>query len=122
MTKEKNCGNCANYAQHFNHKDCGSCLVTHYPDNTESAPSNWKAKPMTNGDRIRAMSDKELAGFLAGKFTDFSTIRKVDMGEIPTATAISAEAHLWFTAWMQWLRMSVEEKENEDFLKRVSRM
>ena len=78
--------------------------------------------PITNGDKIRAMSDKELAGFLAGKFTDFTTQRKMELGEIRTATAISAEAHLWFTAWMQWLRMSVEEKENEDFVKRMSRM
>ena len=79
-------------------------------------------KPMTNGDKIRAASDEELAGFLAGKFTDFTTQRKMELGEIRTATAISAEAHLWFTTWLQWLRMSVEENGNEDFIKRMHRM
>lgn len=66
-------------------------------------------KTMTNGDKIRAMSDKELAGFLAGKFTDLTTQRKMELGEIRTATAISEEAHLWHKVWMQWLRMPVED-------------
>ena len=70
MTKEKNCGNCAKYIQHFRHKDCGACRVSHYPDNTESAPSHWEAKPMTNGDRIRAMTDEELARFICNKYTE----------------------------------------------------
>lgn len=66
-------------------------------------------KTMTNGDKIQAMSDKELACFLAGKFTDFTTQRKMELGEIRTATAISAETNLWYAVWMQWLRMPVED-------------
>lgn len=65
-------------------------------------------QPMTNGDKIRAMSDKELAGFLAGKFTDQTTQRMVEMGEMRSATSISYEADLWFRTWMQWLRMPAE--------------
>ena len=105
--KAMDCRLCANKANCSDYED-----PTMNPELLSKACSEFK--PMapeikTNGDRIRAMSDKELAGFLAGKFTDFSTNRKVNMGEIPTATAISAEAHLWHTVWMQWLRMSVED-------------
>lgn len=63
----------------------------------------------TNSDVLRNMSDKELAGFLAGKFTNFSTEKKVEKGEIPSATQISVEADMWYRAWMQWLRTPVED-------------
>ena len=65
-------------------------------------------KPMTNADRIRAMSDKEIACFLAGKFTDTTTQRMVELGKMRSATEISVEADLWFRAWMQWLRQPAE--------------
>ena len=64
--------------------------------------------PFTNGDKIRAMSDNELAGFLAGKFTDYTTQRMVESGVVRSATAISAEADLWFRTWMRYLRMPAE--------------
>lgn len=65
-------------------------------------------EPLTNGDKLRAMSDKELACFLAGKFTDYTTQRMMELGEMRSATAISVEADLWFRTWMQWLRMRAE--------------
>ena len=68
-------------------------------------------KPMTNADRIRAMSDRELAAFLAGKFTDHETEKAVKKGEMLTATYVSEMAHTWFTVWLQWLRMPVEVSE-----------
>ena len=66
-------------------------------------------KIKTNADKVRAMSDKELAAFLAGKFTDHETEKSVQKGEVLTATYISEMAHTWFAAWMQWLRQPAEE-------------
>lgn len=62
----------------------------------------------TNADRIRAMSDRELAAFLAGKFTDHETMKAVQKGEMLTATYISQMANTWFGVWMQWLRQPAE--------------
>lgn len=59
---------------------------------------------LTNADRIRAMSDRELAAFLAGKFTDHETEKAAQKGEVLTATYVSEMAHTWYAAWMQWLR------------------
>lgn len=66
-------------------KDCRNQVwgdgVTYFPQvcidckyvevNGEKEPSNWKPRPMTNADRIRAMSDEELCKFLGEcKFCD----------------------------------------------------
>ena len=62
----KICKECANY-DHKNLKHskvCLNCVTEHYKDGTESDPSNWRALPQTNADRIRAMSDEELAKHL----------------------------------------------------------
>ena len=105
--KAMDCRLCANKANCSDYED-----PTMNPGLLSKACSEFK--PMapeikTNGDRIRAMTDEELACFLAGKFTDFTTQRKMELGEIRTATAISEEAHIWRTVWMQWLRMPVED-------------
>ena len=59
----KRCGNCAN-GTWTKGKDAVPevCLECEY---VHGEPSNWKEKNMTNADRIRAMSDEELAKFLA---------------------------------------------------------
>lgn len=67
----KHCGNCANYRWGDKktppHSACATCIIEHTP-NGDLPPSNWKAKPRTNprtnADRIRALSDEELARFL----------------------------------------------------------
>ena len=59
------CGNCANFVWGDNKtplpSDCITCTTTHVPNGQHPTPSHWKAKPQTNADRIRAMSDEELA-------------------------------------------------------------
>ena len=64
---ERKCSNCAN----CEYRDDGERLVTDtcaecnwVEVGWNKVPSNWKAKPMTNADRIRAMSDEELAEFI----------------------------------------------------------
>lgn len=58
----KNCGNCANYNhERLCHTDvCGKCFVEG-ANGKCGTPSKWKSKPLTNADRIRAMTDEELA-------------------------------------------------------------
>ena len=55
-----NCGTCGNYDRENGEltEACGVCRVM---TGGASVPSAYKAKPMTNGDRIRAMTDEELA-------------------------------------------------------------
>ncbi len=59
----KMCKECANYDhKNLKHtKACRNCVTKHYAYGTESCPSSWRALPQTNADRIRAMSDEELA-------------------------------------------------------------
>lgn len=63
------CGNCANYVWGDNKtplpSDCITCITTHVPNGQHPTPSHWKALPQTNADRIRTMSDEELAEVVA---------------------------------------------------------
>lgn len=68
-------------------------------------------KPKTNADKIRAMSDRELAAFFAGKFTDHETTKAVQKGEMLTATYVSEMAYTWYAVWMQWLQQPAEVSE-----------
>lgn len=61
----RNCGNCANYNhERLCHTDvCGKCFVEG-ANGKCGTPSKWKSKPLTNGDRTRAMSDEEFAAWV----------------------------------------------------------
>lgn len=63
----RNCGNCANYNhERLCHTDvCAKCFIEG-ANGKCGTPSKWKSKPLTNADRIRAMTDEELADFLWG--------------------------------------------------------
>ena len=69
---KKSCGNCANHiegADRFS-KPCSNCVAAILDNGEVTDPSHWKPKPkpMTNADRIRAMTDEELAEFLEGDY------------------------------------------------------
>ena len=66
------------------------------------------AKPQTNADRIRAMSDRELADFLSGKGIDVH-----GAGYNLSANQREAIKHNLFCAFMKWLRMPVDEVSDE---------
>ena len=63
----KNCSNCKNHTwgdEWWNcTPECNRCRYT--KQQGEDVPSNWKPMPMTNADRIRAMTDEELADWHA---------------------------------------------------------
>lgn len=59
----KECENCSNKSD-FKAPACRTCMVSYYDGEQLGLPSNFKPKPKTNADRIRAMSDEELAKLL----------------------------------------------------------
>ena len=65
----KHCGNCANYKKETNQfsEECGKCISARLENGETTDPSHWRALPQTNADRIRAMSDEELADWLASQ-------------------------------------------------------
>lgn len=40
------------------------CCECEYPENPDDPPTKYEPKPITNADRIRAMTDEELAEFI----------------------------------------------------------
>ena len=56
----KDCETCV-YNSDYKATECYTCEVSYLDGVQQGKPSNYKAKPMTNADRIRAMSDEELA-------------------------------------------------------------
>jgi hypothetical protein len=70
--------------------------------------TEFKEKRMTNSDRLRAMSDRELASFLAQRYANESVMRLRDSGHEPTATQIKALTEGLYMVWMRWLRQYVE--------------
>ena len=66
----------------------------------------------TNADRIRAMSDEELARFLADKITNETTLswlRLYDETNMHSATEIEVIRYHWCRYLMQWLKQPAEE-------------
>lgn len=64
----KHCGNCANYKKETSQfsEECGKCVSARLENGEMTDPSHWRALPQTNADRIRAMSDEELARWMCG--------------------------------------------------------
>ena len=61
---EQKCANCGNGKWRDGITEItDTCIKCHYVDKGAlgTQPSNWKPKEQTNADRIRAMSDEELA-------------------------------------------------------------
>lgn len=60
-----NCSDCKNNGTQI----CSVCC------SYQGCPDRWEAKPKTNADRIRAMSDEELADWLImnGDGSDYET-------------------------------------------------
>ena len=66
MIMEQKCANCGNGKWRDGVTPITDiCIKCHYVDKgaLSPQPSNWKPKEQTNADRIRAMSDDELAEF-----------------------------------------------------------
>ena len=64
---------------------------------------------MTNADRIRAMSDEELAAFFAKDNMDAAVLNLRDQGYEPTATQIKELTGRLRWRWLAWLKQPAEE-------------
>ena len=71
-------------------------------------PCSCKNQVVTNADRIRAMSDDELAKFVAEKIVNIENHKMVEQGHTPTATQLSALGHTMYCILMRWLREPAE--------------
>ena len=60
MTIKEYCESCKNKGSH----KCHSCMGRYYDGVLQGKPTKYIKKPQTNADRIRAMSDEELAVWL----------------------------------------------------------
>lgn len=51
------------------------CCECEYPENSDDPPAKYEPKPATNADRIRSMTDEELADWLVmnGNGEDYKT-------------------------------------------------
>lgn len=72
------------------------------------AISNCENKVFTNADRIRAMSDRELAHFMAERNVNESTLLLINKDHGLTAVQIEALKHSIYCALMQWLQQPAE--------------
>ena len=66
------------------------------------------AKPQTNADRIRAMSDEELADFFADKCLQANYLQLTDARYNLTATEIEEQKQTAFCILMKWLKQPAE--------------
>ena len=69
-----------------------------------------KPTPKTNADRIRAMSDEELAHFMAERNVNESTLLLLNKDHGLTAVQIEVLKHRIYCALVQWLKQPAQEE------------
>lgn len=82
-------------------EDCPHCVFEKTEANCLGCfeGSHYKPKPITNADRIRAMSDEELAEWLA-EVNDF--------GGCPNRGAVNCQSECR-QCWLDWLRQEASD-------------
>ena len=73
---------------------------------------NAKPKPMTNADRIRAMSDEELAQWMASRIANLKFLDIEMSGKQLTATEKAALTHDLYVVFGRYLQQSAEEDDH----------
>lgn len=101
MPKNVMCKNCNNYRNDW----CEMVLDSPDPDIVRDCRHFW---PKTNADRIRAMTDEELARFIANKIVNIENHKMIEQGHTPTATQLSALGHTCYCTLVQWLKKPAE--------------
>lgn len=99
------------------HPEEACCNMTFYRGETYCDNPNGfcglhdELPPHTNADRIRAMSDRELAWWLAERYAKEAVLTLQDKGVTPSATEIKAVTERLYMTWARWL-MAPAEVEN----------
>ena len=94
--------------------NCGECDRRWYCEIDPNECNEWPdpvPEAKSNGDRIRAMTDAELAVFLADKYVMESCMRLSDEGYEPTEVQKKAIKHTLYCTWMKWLKQPAKEDE-----------
>lgn len=91
-----------------------SCETMNYRGSTCTAQ---RAKyglgdPLTNADRIRAMSDEELAAFLASRYVEQNLLLLENDGIVPTATQLKVMTETLYRTWWSWVQQSAGESDD----------
>lgn len=88
------------YTKCPDHHLCGPIEAATFTDDSECAAFNWavESKPMTNADRIRAMSDEELAAFID---------KCEGCGYLDSSIAVDEHGHLM--EMIDWLQQPEEK-------------
>ena len=94
----KSCKECAHNNSDFIDKVCLDC---YWPELAEE-PSNFKPKPVTNADRIRNMSNEELAVWIA------ETSCCSDWCILKDACDKKQEHECCINVWLDWLNQESE--------------
>lgn len=75
-------------------------------------PTKWEPgenyEPMTKADRIRAMTDEELADFMARRNVTESCLRLADEGYTPTEEQKQVLYDSLYPVWMEWMQAPAE--------------
>lgn len=101
MTRNVMCKNCNNLKNHW------SEMVIDIPDEDLVRDCAY-FRQITNADRIRAMTDEELARFIANKIVNLENHKMIEQGHTPTATQLSALGHTCYCTLVQWLQQPAE--------------
>jgi hypothetical protein len=99
MTVKEYCNSCQNKGSH----KCHSCCGKYYDGVLQGKPTKYRKKQQTNADRIRAMSDEELAKFMnlcGHDFPPYCDVESSVSGECDQNCIKCAE---------EWLKQPVEE-------------
>ena len=75
---------------------CGEC---EYTENSDDPPTKYEPKPMTNGDRIRSMSDEELASKL--ELIQLEAVKAYGNDELLLAGEL-------YEYWRKWLKQEAD--------------
>ena len=66
--------------------------------------------PTTNADRVRAMTDEELAVFFANHDVEQNRLRLESNGIVPTATQLAVLRETLYRTWRNWLQRPAKEE------------
>lgn len=90
---------------------CGNPQEATFMEGSECDQFNQSVmdKPMTNGDRIRAMNDEEFAHFQARRIVSESQMRLEEAGYAPTATQLTELHARQYRTWLAWLQEPAKE-------------
>ena len=89
---------------------CSHCCVSD-TNRERNTPTMWIGDPKTNADRIRAMSDEELAEFMAERYSNEAFMRLIDEGCAITESARRTLKRGLYIVWFDWLKQEPDNPE-----------